>query len=199
MSQSKRKRQRAALQTEANSIVDQLLREHNVGTTEGSLSTISPVLIAGIGGMGAKLARRVKARLRDLGHLSLVRFLVIDTDDSSQASEGQYPGFDDTEFCHLPMSCVRDILVNPRAHRLLSERLNLTDDATRNRLLSILDRGHDESGQIKVLALMAFYANLPLVQGKLDRQMGELRGTHTQLEQQLEEGDSAVEYPRRKR
>ncbi len=147
--------------------------------------TILPTLVICGGGVGAGIGRRIKWNLDRSGVQAHVRYIVLDTDETSQSSEGVFPGFSEREFCHLSIERVREVLSDPESHKRLAERLNLSDDQVRTRLLSIIDRGLDQAGQVRPIGVAAFWANHELVKRKLERQLADLRGLYSQLEQQL--------------
>jgi hypothetical protein len=147
---------------------------------------VQKVLLIGGGGVGGDINRRIKKNLERAGIESCAEFLNIDTDDGTQSSKGEYPGFADHEFCHLPLARVNDVLRDPKRHKRLSDRLDLNDEQTRAQLQSIVEAGLDQAGQVRAIGLLAFWANINVIQRKLNHQLDKLRGIHAELKRQLD-------------
>ncbi len=164
-------------------------------TRDDRARLVTPTLVLCGGGVGAGIGRRIKWHLNRFGTRAHVRFLVLDTDETSRQSERCYPGFDESEFCHLSMQSVRAVLEHPDRHPVLSQRLGLGDSAASPRcatLRQILNRGLEQAGQVRPLGLLAFYSNIDVVARKLDQQIGELRTLFAELEENLHETEQRV-------
>jgi len=155
-----------------------------------NVRTVSPVLLVGLGGTGAEILRRVKARVHSLGIADFCRFLIVDLDYHAKSSTPGRPAFEDSEFCYLPRAGIRTILKHPADHENLAERFDfLKDDEVRGRLATIAARSEEGAGQVRALGLLGLWANYTAFHNQLSSAVTELTGKWKSLKERLKTED----------
>ncbi len=132
---------------------------------------LQPTLLIGLGGAGGEVVRRVKHQLGRRGLESYVKIRVFDTDPSAINGSGDFPSFDEQEFCHVSMDRIHTVLDDIGRHGHLAKRLGLANPEHRSFLERVLNTGIDQAGQVRQLGLLSGLSNSSVV---ADRMRGAL-------------------------
>ena len=154
----------------------------------------SPTLLVGLGGTGAEVLRRVKARTRWLGVSSWVKFLIIEAHQGTRMSPTPgLPDFDNEEFLFLDPQNSQVVFRNPSSHAELLGRFDLADSKSQE--FAAVQRAAvrvDGAGQIRPAGALRCATNYQDVEGRVLDAVNNLRDRWTVL---LGQANGTAEAP----
>ena len=153
------------------------LSEQGVARGKATRQVVTPSVLIGVGGTGAKVLSIVKAQVRWLGLQDMFRFIIVDSDTAAiGGAPGGHP-FDGEEYLHLSHELMRNVLDYPELSPDIASRLDLDD---RNVLAAMREKiqsmGEDEGcGQIRPIGALRFASNYSHFKDRLEHALSEVR------------------------
>ncbi len=181
----------------ASGLEDALIEELLAEQPPGDVRSVFPVLLVGLGGTGAEVLRRVKARTTALGLYDAYRFLVLDMDAGTRQPSDELPGFEEDEFLLLPRDRAADVLRAPNRHPDLKQRFDLDRKDLAGFLLQQAESPLEGAGQIRPLGLLGFHLCREAFDELVRKALSALNARWRALEERLQRGAESVDVRRK--